>query len=179
MPISYTRGFSKAARLLLIPVGAAMLAALCLSVYALRTRVERSSAADWSDASQRPSLQAGVEDASQTDGILVLTGWALDEGVQYESYNWGNGGPVQGPWNNSRFALLDLTDNTLYLLSTQASAPVGELAWLPQDGLNYGHPCLTARALLSDLPERAEICITFTLPDGSRYRYHTGEEVNA
>ncbi len=177
MPVQYARPSLKTARLLLIPLGAALLAALCLPLYALRARVERSTAADWADASQRSSLQAGVESAVQENGVLVLTGWALDEGVQYDSYNWGNGGPVQGPWNDSRFALLDSTDGTLYLLPTQASEPAEDAAWLPQDGLNYGRPCLTSRVSLSKLPERAEICVTFTLPDGSRYLYHTGEEV--
>ena len=65
----------------------------------------------------------------------------------------------------------------MYLLPTQASEPAEDAAWLPQDGLNYGRPCLTSRVSLSKLPERAEICVTFTLPDGSRYLYHTGEEV--
>ena len=61
MPVQYARPSLKTARLLLIPLGAALLAALCLPLYALRARVERSTAADWADASQRSSLQAGVE----------------------------------------------------------------------------------------------------------------------
>lgn len=178
MPVQSPRRFPKTARLLLVPLGAALLAALCLPLYALRARVEHSTAADWTDASQRPSLRAQVDEAVQEGGVLVLSGWALDEGVQYDSYNWGNGQSVHGPWNDSRFALLDSTNNTLYLLPTQASEPSESDSWLPQDGLNYGRSCLTARIPLSSLPEQAEICVAFTLPDGSQYLYHTGEEVS-
>lgn len=169
-------GGRTAARPLLLILGAALLAALTLAVYGLRARVEKAPAADWADASLRSSLRAGVETVRAEGGSLLLTGWALDEGVAYESYNWGNGEAVRGPWNDSRLALLD-QDGTLYLLPTQAARPEEGAAWLPGDGLDYGRCRLTARASVRGLPAQAEVCVTFTLPDGSRYLFRTGEEV--
>ena len=169
--------FGKRILPLVVPLGAAVLAAACLLLYGLRARIERSSADGWTDASARPTLHAGVEQIAREEGFLLLTGWALDEGVEYQSYNWGNGSQVRGPWNDSRLALLDAENGALYLLPTQARAPAADASWLPEDGLDYGRCSLTARVPVSGLPGLTEICVTFTLPDGSRYLYHTGEEV--